>query len=152
MITYVLTLSKIYPSYHPRAGELTRFADKLYHKHKIHTIRENYRLWQKRFEKINAGEACLSIRQWVGKPYRSKQVELVCLTKEDEIGLQGLQFFKSEDLFDGHAITGRIVPIPPPLKVLAQNDGLTLQDWKDWFGKSNLTKPVAIIHFTKFRY
>lgn len=94
MDTYVLMLSKTFPAYHPRKGEPTDFrlalkntldfwrydlspVDMLYCK--LHTIRANYLLWKKRFEKIERGEACLSIRQWEGKPRRSKTVEIARL-------------------------------------------------------------------------
>ena len=35
---------------------------------------------------------------------------------------------------------------------LANNDGLTLRDWCAWFKDYDLSKPLAIIQFTKFRY
>ena len=38
------------------------------------------------------------------------------------------------------------------LNELAKNDGLTLPDFKEWFYKYDLSTPMAIIHFTKFRY
>lgn len=103
MITYYLTLSQVFPSTHARAGEPTNFeaafragqvfnrgSECLYRHPKLHTIRANYEFWAKRFEKIEAGEACLSIRQWVGKPYGkgSTQREIARLTREDGIGLQ----------------------------------------------------------------
>ena len=36
------------------------------------------------------GEACLSIRQWADKPYRSTQVEIARLGKDDGVGIQKL--------------------------------------------------------------
>lgn len=36
--------------------------------------------------------------------------------------------------------------------ILARNDGLTLEDWREWFRGYDLSKPMAVIHFTKFRY
>lgn len=64
------------PVTHPRAGEETHFKDwlvgALYYgatSRKIHTIRANFELWEKRFEDIYAGKACLSVRYWEGKPY-----------------------------------------------------------------------------------
>ena len=69
MKIYYLTLSQVFPSYMPKAGEPTEFKDAFAKHRKIHTIRANYDFWAKRFEKIAAGEACLSIREWVGKPY-----------------------------------------------------------------------------------
>jgi hypothetical protein len=38
------------------------------------------------------------------------------------------------------------------IEVLANNDGLSLKDFKDWFKGYDLSQPMAIIHFTKFRY
>jgi len=32
------------------------------------------------------------------------------------------------------------------------NDGLSFDDWLDWFKDYDLTKPMAIIHFTPMRY
>lgn len=52
---------------------------------KRHTIRANYEFWAKRFEKIAAGEAVLSIREWVGKPYGkgSTQREIALHPRKD---------------------------------------------------------------------
>lgn len=115
MKTYYLTLSKVFPATHPRKGEQTYFKEQFeiaigkiagvqildengryfsaILNPKLHTIRANYELWRKRFEQIERGEACLSIRQWMGKPYASKQQEIARLTKEDGIGLQRLEFY-----------------------------------------------------------
>lgn len=162
MKTYVLMLSQVFPADHPRAGEPTGFQKKLQGAlngwrsdivfAKLHTIRANYTLWAKRFEQIERGEACLSIRQWSGKPYASKQVEIARLTKEDGIGLQKFevsanyaginnwQHFKIDDR--GYM---SINDIP-------KKDGLTREDWIAWFQNYDLSKPMAIIQFTKFRY
>ena len=161
MKTYVLMLSQVFPADHPKAGRHTGFQIRLQAAlngwsdltfAKFHTIRANYPLWAKRFEQIERGEACLSIRQWSGKPYASKQVEIARLTKEDGIGLQKFevsanyaginnwQHFKIDDR--GYM---SINDIP-------NKDGLTREDWIDWFKNYDLSKPMAIIQFTKFRY
>ena len=159
--TYVLTLSPVFPKNHPRAGEETGFKPKFisalenmpcYHK-KLHTIRANYALWRKRFEKIAAGEAVLSIRQWVGKPYgkSSTQIELAKLTHEDGIGIQkldmelGINIIEEPDSepFESHIVSDL---------TLASNDGLSVADWKAWFRNYDKSHPLAIIHFTPFRY
>lgn len=167
MNTYVITLSQVFPTTHPKAGIPTGFGHKLHaaingwsdHAFaKRHTIRANYPLWAKRFEQIERGEACLSIRRWTGKPYASRQEEIARLTKEDGIGLQELTFYKDyrfspakytleNFLIDGKLNKGDIF-------MLAENDGLTLADWKAWFSnpKYDLSEPMAIIHFTNFRY
>lgn len=114
---------------------------------KIHTIRANYPLWEQRFAEIERGDACLSVRQWTGKPYRSPQVEIGRLTHADGIGIQ-----KYEDYTPfSPVIDEQINPIVLE-KELALNDGLLLADWRDWFKGYDKTQPMVIIHFTKFRY
>ena len=77
MKTYVITVSKTFLSTHWKAGLPTRFDSKIKDGRKVHTIRGNYPLWAKRIAEVERGEACLSIRQWEDKPYRSKQIEIV---------------------------------------------------------------------------
>lgn len=180
MKTYVITLSERFPATHPRKGEPTYFKEKFeqaqaitkagkspcvlpypdFIEPKYHTIRTNYRLWAFRFAKINTGQACLSIRVWSGKPYRSKQVEIARLTKEDGIGLQALEFLEFDPAFKpGIWIVGKTYEQSQKL-ILAKNDGLSFDDWNAWFfGKKKNGKPLhdlsqtmAIIHFTSFRY
>lgn len=179
MKTYVITLSKFFPAGHIRAGEPTRFrcaflrgrnfcpdcvlgcdydGDKirsrgrtcsrnLWKYRKVHTIRSNYKLWVKRIAEVEAGRACLSIRQWSGKPYRSPQIEIGRLTHADGIGIQKLEIYTpfaltiDDALRDHQALE----------QELAHNDGLSLDDWRDWF-KGDTSQPMAIIHFTSFRY
>lgn len=144
--TYVIILSRFFPKGHKRVGEPTGFKEK-FRKEKLYSIRANYEYWEKIFEEIYAGDACLSVRQWSGLPYRSKQVELMRLTREDGIGLQKLEF----DGPQGFRLpfVGNYFPQYPEL---AQNDGLSYEDWKDWFKNYDTSKPMAIIHFTGFRY
>lgn len=161
MDTYVITLSQVFPVTHSRKGEPTGFKDKFLNAikavpeewWKLHTIRANYELWKKRFEKIERGEACLSIRQWAGKPYRSKQVEIARLTREDGIGLQELRIVNEK--YKGRGIMLGYVDGEQKkdfFHTLSQNDGLSFNDWLEWFKGCNFNKPLAIIHFTKFRY
>lgn len=158
-------LSKRFPAWHSRAGQDTDFGPEFIaarkklpcYNRKIHTIRGNYELWRKRFEKIKAGEAVLSIRQWVGKPYRegSYQKELARLTKYDGIGLQKLGITIVKDKNIGNSISLRIDDNNVScMKIfrIAENDGLPLVDWCEWIEKYNNTDDLAIIHFTKFRY
>lgn len=162
MKTYVITLSQLFPVTHKRAGEQTGFKEKFFHgidkerdDGKIHTIRANYELWEKRFKEIAEGRACLSVRQWSGKPYCSKQVELTRLTREDGIGLQKLEIVKeklnSRPILLGY-VNGVLQEGSRFFPLLAANDGLSIEDWNEWFKDYNLSKPLAIIHFTNFRY
>lgn len=146
MKTYVITLSRNFLAYHKRAGEETHFKEKFLSGEKIHTIRANCPLWEKRIKEVQEERAILSIRQWTGKPYRSKQVEIATLTAENGVGLQRLEFTDCRLRFPyvGSEWTSMVS--------LAKNDGLSLNDWVGWFGGYDLSEPMAIIHFTKFRY
>lgn len=157
--THVITLSKTFPVTHARAGQPTDFKEKFLAAinrapnewWKMHTMRVDYERLAKWFEEIDRGEACLSVREWDGVPYRSKQIELARLTREDGIGLQKLSFDKDRDgciLYKFFDIDGRYADI----KDVANNDGLTFEDWREWFKSYDLSQPMAIVHFTKFRY
>ena len=145
MKTHVITLSMYFPVKHSKAGEPTHFREKLYAKEKLHTIRANYPLWEKRIKEVREGKAFLSVRMWSGKPYRSKQVEIAQLTADGGIGIQRMEFTNdlAECVINGnhHSYVS-----------VAENDGLRPADWLDWFSCYDLSKPLAIIHFTKFRY
>jgi hypothetical protein len=149
MKTYVLTVSKNFPMTHPRRGESTGFVEAIMDLRqykeatKIHTIRANYPLWEKRVKEINDGKARLSIRYWTGKPYNSKQEEILCLTR---VGVQKLRWLTSctAQIRDNYHVVTDVQ--------LASNDGLSIQDFKDWFRGYDLSRPMAIIHFTIFRY
>ena len=94
-------------------------------------------------------EACLSIRQWVGKPYAkgSTQREIARLTCKDGIGIQKMTV---AGITAWHPIfvNGNSVNTED----LAHNDGLEKADWCNWFADYDLTEPLAVIHFTKYRY
>ena len=147
MKKYVLTVSERFPKTHNRAGEMTYFPTKIKDYEKIHTIRANYDLWKKRFEEIEKGNAYLSVRVWEGKPYRSKQLEIFRYDKGRKIGVQSLQMTPLGWFVDG-------VDSEYTSKDFAKNDGLELPDFYEWFrGKITIDmEPVAIIHFTDFRY
>ena len=164
--TYVITLSRNFPARHPEAGKPTYFDKKVLNAvweahrcttqfpsvgNKLHTIRANYLLWEKRFKEIRANRAILSVREWTGKPYCSKQRVICNLTAADGIGLQILEFELKEKgvrHLDLATIDGKWANTED----VAQNDGLTFPDWLAWFRSYDLTKPMAIIHFTNFRY
>lgn len=145
---YVIILSRFFPKGHKRAGEPTGFKEK-FRKEKLYSIRANYEYWEKIFEEIYKGEACLSVRQWSGLPYRSKQVELMRLTREDGIGIQKLRIYEHEPL---PVVYADRYTTPVDWQELANNDGLSLNDWREWFKDYDLSQPMAIIHFTGFRY
>lgn len=144
--TYVLIVSSSFPAYHPRVGNITYFSEKIRKGEKKHTIRLNYELWKKRIEEVQRGEAILSVREWIGKPYISMQRELFFYSDLSNIGVEKLE---RDDL--GWYINGQDLGITT--LDLAANDGLTKDDFTAWFkGKIKTNKPMAIIHFTEFRY
>ena len=164
--TYNIMLSKVFPVTHKRAGEPTFFSQKVQAAKyptvfpdevpKLHTIRANYPFWKERIEKVLAGEAEICLRQWTGKPYCSKIVEIMRLTAEDGVGIQKLNFGWRGDIqvpvIEGWYMDGNF----GSKQELAKNDGLSLEDWQEWFkGHEKDTvydNPLAIIHFTNFRY
>jgi len=118
---------------------------------KLHTIRENVDYWKTRIEEIQKGNAVLEVYEWTGKPYNSPAKTLFVLDQYSRIGYQDLIFQQSVFDFPRVIRNDNIVVALMPSN-LAKNDGLTLQDFKDWFKKSDLSKPKIIIHFTDFRY
>lgn len=170
--TYVIILSKEFLKGHSKEGQSTNFKEKfeigqgckeckesqnlsgenisqcnscsraIFHE-KIHTIRGNYNLWEKRINEVQAGKAVLSIRQWMDKPYKSKQEVLAILTKDDGVSIQKLTIKN-----DGWLIGWKHCFLRKPI---ATNDGLSIEDFNEWF-KGYDDKPLAIIHFTYFRY
>jgi hypothetical protein len=152
MKTYVLIVSRVFPKTHKRAGEPTNFREKILEGEKIHTIRANYHLWAKRVEEVQRGEAIIAIRYWSGKPYNSKQLRICELDKNSGVGMQELRFYY--DHIDGPYINTkeRHIGYIGMTSLFSKNDGLSLDDFKEWFKGYDLSKPLALIHFTKFRY
>lgn len=148
-------LSRVFPTTHPKAGQETDFKPKVMaalngmpcYRKKLHTIRANYELWKKRFEEVERGYAVINLRQWIGSPYHSKTVLIKTLTSKDGIGIQKLTFYTSRIVYptidDNYQ---------PTILEISSNDGLSKDDWIDWFRGYDLSQPMAIIHFTDFRY
>jgi hypothetical protein len=121
---------------------------------KIHTLRKNYLFWKRRI--TNAGEK--SIRYWNDKPRRSPQVIIKNITNYTPSGKYGVQeVCKINDgksfysPFSFYLVEGHEQKMHLDLSVLAKNDGLTLQEFIDWF-KDYPEGQMALIHFTSFRY
>lgn len=176
MTTYVLMVSRVYPCYHPRKGQPTYFRSnidllniwdcrycvydtlkdcqkggarclKVLLSPKFHTIRESVEEWERRAAKINTGEAVLSLRFWVGKPYRSPPGEFIQLTK---LGTQRITFYNLTTGLEAYVEERKV-----PVEVLAKNDGLTVEDFEAWFApkfKKGNEWTGVILHFTDFRY
>lgn len=145
----ILTLCKVFPVTHSRAGEKTGFEQKLKNGIKKHTIRYNAKdVWDKRYNDISKSKKYLSVREWNGRPYNSEQREFA---RYDKIGLQKITMtYSSTDEVPQCWVDGKQVSAYD----LAKNDGLSVEDFTEWFfgcNKGNVFDGV-IIHFTDFRY
>ena len=152
---YVLMVSRYFAKDHIRAGAETFFVEKIFKARKkpvpyvtidpkLHTVRLNYELWEKRFKEIDAGTAYLSLRYWLDKPYKSPQEEFLRLDNTHGIGIQKLGFSLGVFIDDVDSDVG--------IHHIAKNDGLEWEDFKSWFGDVKYDSEYVIIHFTDFRY
>jgi hypothetical protein len=164
----VLILSGQFMKEHPRAGEPTQFREKIlsglgkdeelvatcFQKPpiKLHTIRADYDGWIEKIAAVNRGEAFLRVVTWAGEAYRSPWVDVAVLTKDDGIGVQKLGFDILPTIKLPYVVENELTDKMLLPSELAKNDGLSLKDFKAWFKGYDLSKPMAIIHFTKFRY
>ena len=161
MKTYVITLSQVFPTWHKRAGEPTKFraaflsgqtcskckkrnhamcTSECFSGLKIHTIRANYPLWLKRITEVQQGKAVLSVRQWSGKPYRSPQIEITRLTVKHGVGIQKVVFYRTEWYDDDnkcHYCYDVTLDNDKGINIddIARNDGLNPIDFIEWFDR-----------------
>lgn len=148
MKTHVLIVSRNFPATHVLKGKPTEFFEKILSKEKKHTIRGNYAFWKKRIDEVNQGIAVLSVRQWSAKPYCSPQHELIRFS-QGMVGVQKLSmdiknFTLSYLIDNAHSVLNT--------HVLANNDGLSKDEFVQWFKQVKHHDQLAIIHFTSFRY
>lgn len=151
-----IVVAKAFPKVHRRAGEPTHFASKIVNGEKIHTIRGNYDLWAVNAEKMQSGRYVLSVHQWSGIPYRSKQREI--FNTEEHIGVEHvtMRYIDKTDSIEV-TIEDRCLS-QAEIETLAQNDGTEIEDFKDWFFQKQRklhedgTFNGVIVHFTPFRY
>lgn len=114
----VIMFSRVFPGYHPIAGEPTNFVEKIAKGEKIHTIRKGHR--------FKVGDT-FSPRIWQDKPYRSKQTII-------GFDMEVKQIYNFElrkgDL--NYYLNGKLLKIDQ-LKEVAKNDGLHIDDFECWF-------------------
>ncbi len=143
----VLMLSTAFMKGHSKAGKPTGFKAKLLAGTKLHTIRGNFEWWQRKAQKINAGEMELSIRQWSGKPYNSQQVEVARLSHLEVQRFEAA--YGSTDPQPRVWIDGCEVA---DVEQVAHNDGLELAEWQEWFFKHTNHFEGVVLQFTSFKY
>ena len=100
-------------------------------------------------QEVQEGRAVIELFYWADKPYRSKQIVFATLDKDSGCGIQKIEFNNNEI---NEPLVGRYLLRKIDIAHISQNDGLSFQDFKDWFKSYDLSKPMVIIHFTKFRY
>lgn len=119
----VITFSRYFPKGHIREGQETCFDIKILNGFKNHTIRKGSR-W-------NAADI-FSPRQWSEMPYKSKQ-RIIC----DDLKIKMIFDIKIinsvKKIFIDSFFYCEIEESDKKLKVLAENDGLSVEDFIDWF-------------------
>jgi hypothetical protein len=194
---YRLGVSRTFPTTHARKGEETKFVDKILFTigcpdcnsiqyltgknisncnsceihamgtKKLHTIRCNSELWEKRMVEVQAGRAVIELFYWSGKPYHKDengigQVVFATLDKDSGCGVQKIKIkdwyrelyytFEINGVWFPHTTLSYSDQRQYFAEKIAKNDGLSFADFKEWFRKYDLSKTMAIIHFTSFRY
>lgn len=157
MKTYVITVSKNFLKGHPKEGQPTRFREKILNGEKIHTLRGNYKYWSNIIDQVNKGKAVLSVREWTGKPYNSKQQEIKQFTKlgKEKIFRDKFGLFHMPQNKEGKKVVLNFFHSPFNI---AENDGLSVEDFHNWFEteakkkKDKGDQELIIIHFTNLRY
>ena len=164
LIRYAVPVSRYFPSTHVRKGDKTEFVDSIYFGKKLHTIRNNKNnVWTKRMKKVLEGKAVIDLFYWKLPGGRwtkdNEQIVFARLDKNSGCGVQELIFGYDPTTFS-ECIDYPIIlnhdkksfDLDLKTDVIAKNDGLSLEDFKSWFKGYELSEPLAIIHFTKFRY
>lgn len=147
----VITFSRTFPSYHPKAGQPTYFVEKVVkslHKQGVKPFdvncdfsEEMYHIIDPKHHTIRAGHRFkvgewFSPRVWSGRPYNSKQIQFA-----PDIQVNRQWDF---DLINGKVIIGGLfhcsVKEEEKIEAFACNDGLSAQDLLDWF---QYPKPCA---------
>jgi len=138
----VITFSRVFPKYHPKAGQPTYFVEQIYNSLfsknnlmdypsgleiddtimgvKKHTIRNGNR-WK-------VGDK-FSPRVWSDKPYNSKQI-IFC----EDVEIKKIFNFSKDLISDKWYVNG--VEMSSAERIdLAENDGLLYKDLLSWFQK-----------------
>ena len=135
-----LMFSTVFPAYHPRRGEPTEFVEKILGGRKVHTVHENLAYW-----KLHDGKR-VNLCVWSGKPYgngSSPRVFASAKIRVNEIGFYR-KIREPQDFgicfFDCGANPAQI-----PFAEFAQGDGLTEEDFNNWFPVCNSLAGSACI-------
>jgi hypothetical protein len=160
-----MTFSRVFPSYHPRAGQPTYFVEKFWEsvglpdKEYSFNLPDEYvnylrldDIWPKHHT-IRAGHRWkpgdkFSPRVWSGTPYQSKQIIIapdIEVKKVWDFEISGSDFRINERVF-GSGSEGDF----ETLEKIALNDGLTRYDLLDWFKYPKPTGAMQIICWSEY--
>jgi len=111
--------AKTYPAYHPKAGQPTGFRESILSGRKVHTLRQSA-------GNRKTGDT-VSLREWEGRPYASKQVEFArCRITVEVLRINGVPAWD------------------PGVVNLAHCDGFDdPQDFANWFR----AQPAGLVYF-----
>jgi hypothetical protein len=124
---------------------------------KLHTIRNNKNnVWTKRMKKVQEGKAVIDLFYWELPGGRwtkdNQQIVFATLDKDSGCGMQEIVFLNN-DITQANIQNTELDEFEcEDYEYIAQNDGLSVKDFKSWFKGYDLSEPMAIVHFTKFRY
>lgn len=149
MKTHILFLSKCFPKMIPDSYSgsaiSTCFKSNFLNGKKIHQIKPDFLLWKIKIDEVKAGKAILSIREWEGDPFRSKQSEIARFTQHDSLGIQHISFDLANKIFlvDGKEMDPELI---------MTNECSYLDVFSFWFERQNPQMDMALIQFSDFKY
>lgn len=158
----VITLSRAFLPYHPKAGQETFFAEKvllslkeqgIYSpqakdyslefgktlmnfdrlKPKCHTVRSGHRFKTGDMASLRVWGVNVNPKSGRSGPYHSRQ-EILC--PDVEVKVWDFTFCRGYFCLDGKVYHGELESDHELLETIANNDGLEINDFKDWFFKS----------------
>ncbi|KAB8153402.1 hypothetical protein EZY14_009220 [Kordia sp. TARA_039_SRF] len=145
--TVNIPFMKYYAACSSFAGEPTLFEDKIITGKKIHTIRKSYDYWAQRIDSAHKSpDSIYKLSLWSDKPYVSKQYQAQ-IGDAQNLWYMPINFKKLNDevlMIDDQEF---------PLELIAKNDGLSADIFRDWF-KSFVDEdiPSIIIGWTPNPY
>lgn len=151
----VRTFNRYFPKGHPKEGQSTFFVEKIYKSLYITKVVPKELVDSFGFDKMN-DDSCkpkhhtiragkhfkdgdlFSPRVWSAKPYTSPQIQIapdleIKKVYDFRIEVDGDYICVFVDNYPFYEENKTMVTQIEALETLAQNDGLSLQDFKDWF-------------------
>ena len=152
---YVLMLSKNFPEWHSCRGNKTHFEDKIKAGVKLNTYRISTKTWLKKAIDVMNGRAIISVREWTGEPYKTKQKELFKLGYKTKFNI--CEISRNEEYANKFCIIEQsifeYVLNKYPISIsslndcerLSREDGLSEVQFCEWFfRKSNRVECIKI--------